>query len=138
MNLRKKDLLPGQEAWACDVTKLPDGLRDGALLQVLGRVPCCHSWAVREVGTGRVFELGHVDIDNGYEWEISPGQWIPEHHAEVLDYLEAEFAATLAEYAADEQGRHHERQRITAGNVAFLARVLKRNGREIPCGWWNG
>lgn len=138
MNVRKKDLLPGQEAWAHATTMLPAGLEEGVRMMVLGRVPGCWSWYAQEDATGRTFPMDQVNLDNGYEFEVSPGCWVPEHHAAVLDHLEVELARELAEaqrYLTD--GARHGLCYRAAG---FYARVLRRNGREgeLPVRQWGG
>jgi hypothetical protein len=129
MTPRMPFLVPGQRAWAHAVTVLPEGLADGALLEVQGPVPGSWSTYVREVATDRVFELGRENIDNGWEFEVSPGRWVPENDARVLDHLERAHAEQLAE--ADRM-KDLERRSLCLRAVGFFARVLGRNGRLVP------
>ncbi len=119
-------LAPGQRAWAVAATVLPQGLAHESPVKILGPVPGSWSTYVEEVATGRVFELGRENIDNGWEFEVSPNRWIPEHHPKILDHLEVSAAQERAEAA---RMPDFERRNLCFRAAAFYDRVLRRNGR---------
>lgn len=96
MTFRHASHVPGNHAWIVDRHPYPVrcGLSHGTVVTIVAQSG--QQVEIEDAG-GRRHTLQHWQVDSGTEWEVRPGQWIPESNPKLLTWLEKQAQKYRAE-----------------------------------------